>query len=97
MHMPTKPKLEQVRQRIRTKHDSIRTEEAYVQWVKRFVLFHQKRHPAEMGGKEISAYLNHLSLKKTTRPQRRTKRCAIVFLYREVLKKDIADCRLRNA
>ena len=99
MHMPTKPKLlEQVRQRIRTKHNSIRTEEAYVQWVKRFVLFHQKRHPADMGGKEISAYLNHLSLKQNdTASTQNQALCAIVFLYREVLRKDIDDCRLRNA
>ena len=87
--MPTKPKLlEQVRQRIHTKHDSIRTEEAYVQWVKRFVLFHQKRHPAEMGGKEISAYLNQLSLKQNVAASTQNQAlCAIVFLYREVLKK----------
>ena len=93
MPMPTKPKLlEQVRQLIHTKHDSIRTEEAYVQWVKRFVLFHQKRHPAEMGGKEISAYLNHLSLKQNVAASTQNQGlCAIVFLYREVLKKNIAD------
>ena len=55
-----KPKLlEQVRHRIRAKHYSIRTEEAYVQWIKRFVLFHNKRHPAEMAENEINAFLTH--------------------------------------
>ncbi len=58
-----KPKLlDQVRQRIRTKHYSIRTEQAYVQWVKRFVLFHNKRHPLDMGEAEIGQFLTHLAV-----------------------------------
>ena len=44
---------------IRTKHYSLRTEEAYLQWIKRYILFHHKRHPAQMGEKEINAFLNH--------------------------------------
>ena len=56
--------LDEVRNVIRVKHYSIRTEEAYVQWVKRFVLFHNKRHPKYMGEKEISAFLTYLAVEK---------------------------------
>lgn len=57
-----KPKLlDQVRQAIRTRHYSPRTEESYVHWIKRFVLFHNKRHPAEMGEKEIAQFLSGLA------------------------------------
>ena len=53
-----RPKLlDQVREAIRTRHYSYRTEEAYVGWVKRFIPFHGKRHPAEMGAAEVSAFL----------------------------------------
>ncbi len=60
-----KPKLlEQVRQILRMRHYSLRTEEAYCQWIRRFILFHNKRHPAEMGGDEITQFLSHLALKR---------------------------------
>ena len=53
-----KPKLlDQVRYAIRTKHYSIRTEEAYVQWIRRFILFHNKRHPKDMGAEEVRQFL----------------------------------------
>jgi len=48
--------LDRVREAVRVRHYSIRTEEAYVQWIKRFILFHNKRHPMEMGEKEINAF-----------------------------------------
>jgi hypothetical protein len=58
-----KPKLlDQVRSAIRARHYSIRTEEAYVQWIRRFILFHNKRHPREMGAPEINAFLSHLAV-----------------------------------
>jgi site-specific recombinase XerD len=56
--------LDLVRETARLKHLSPRTEEAYVQWIKRFVLFHNKRHPLEMGEKEIRNYLAHLAREK---------------------------------
>jgi len=63
---PAKPSekrlLDVVRDAIRTKHYSIRTEEAYVNWVRRFILFHGKRHPKDMGGPEIEAFLTHLAV-----------------------------------
>jgi Phage integrase, N-terminal SAM-like domain len=56
-----KPKLlEQVRQAIRTRHYSYRTEKAYVHWIKRFIFFHDKRHPIEMGEAEIAQFLSSL-------------------------------------
>jgi site-specific recombinase XerD len=53
--------LDRVRDTIRLKHLSKRTEEAYVHWIKNFIIFHNKRHPAELGEGEIRAYLNHLA------------------------------------
>nr|WP_243448389.1 phage integrase N-terminal SAM-like domain-containing protein [Candidatus Thiosymbion oneisti] len=58
----TKPRLlDQVRDTIRFKHDSIRTEQANPDWIRRFILFHAKRHPAEMGAPEVEAFLTHLA------------------------------------
>ncbi len=59
---PEKKLLDQVRDTIRLKHYSIRTEEAYVNWIRRFILFHGKRHPREMGDTEIAAFLTHLAV-----------------------------------
>lgn len=78
--------LEVVQQKIRIKHYSIRTETQYLQWVKRFILFHNKRHPREMGGKEVEAFLSHLAthgnVSSSTQNQALS---ALLFLYREVL------------
>jgi integron integrase len=78
--------LEVVQQKIRVKHYSIRTETQYLQWVKRFILFHNKRHPREMGGKEVEAFLSHLAthgnVSSSTQNQALS---ALLFLYREVL------------
>jgi integron integrase len=88
-----KPKLlEQVRSTIRTKHYSLRTEEAYVNWSKRFILFNNKRHPREIGEKEIGQFLTHLAVKeKVAASTQNQALCAIIFLYREVLGIDITD------
>ena len=57
-----KPKfLDQVRTILRARHYSLRTEEAYLGWMRRFILFHGKRHPQEMGGTEVAAFLNYLA------------------------------------
>lgn len=52
--------LDQVRIRLRTRHYSLSTERSYVDWIKRFILFHNKRHPHEMGGTEVGAFLSQL-------------------------------------
>lgn len=90
---PGKPKLlEQVRNAIRTKHYSIRTEEAYVNWIRKFILFHNKRHPAEMAEKEITEFLTYLAVKRNVAAATQNQAlCAILFLYKEILKKDIGD------
>jgi len=61
---PEKKLLERVRDAIRVKHYSIRTEQAYVGWIKRFILFHSVRHPLEMGAAEIEKSLTHLAVDK---------------------------------
>lgn len=78
--------LDQVRDRIRYKHYSLRTEHSYVQWVKRFILFHGKRHPNTMGAREVESYLSYLSnegnVSASTHQQALS---ALLFLYKEVL------------
>jgi site-specific recombinase XerD len=83
----TPPKLlDQVRERIRTKHYSIRTETQYVQWIRRFILFHGKRHPKEMGAAEVEAFLSHLAVDRTVSSSTQNQAlAALLFLYKEVL------------
>ncbi len=85
--VPQGPKLlDQVRDRIRVKHYSIRTETQYVQWVRRFILFHGKRHPREMGAGEVEAFLSHLAVDgKVAAATQNQALSALLFLYREVL------------
>ena len=78
--------LDQVRDRIRVKHYSIRTETQYVQWIKRFILFNGKRHPRDMGAQEIEAFLTHLAVEGNVAAATQNQALsAILFLYREVL------------
>ena len=81
------PKLmDQVRNLIRAKHYSIRTEEAYVGWIRKFILFHGKRHPKEMGEDEISAFLTHLAVNRNVASSTQNQAFnALLFLYRNVL------------
>lgn len=82
--------LDQVRDKIRTKHYSIRTEQAYVDWVKRFILFHGKKHPSELGRVAVSQYLTHLAKDKQVAASTQNQALsAILFLYREVLHKPV--------
>lgn len=62
--------LESMRERIRVLHYSIRTEQAYVDWARRFILFHDKRHPREMGAPEVTAFLTHWLLSAMCPPLR---------------------------
>lgn len=78
--------LDQVRFSIRAKHYSIRTEEAYVDWIRRFIVFHDKRHPSDMGAFEIQTYLNHLAIdRKVAASTQNQALAALLFLYRDVL------------
>src|SRR2546422_4136871 len=86
-----KPKLlDQVREVIRRKHYSIRTEQAYCDWIKRFILFHHKRHPAEMAEAEITAFLTYLAAKVNVAASTQNQHLsALLFLYRYVLQQKI--------
>jgi integron integrase len=88
-----KPRLlDRLREAIRVRHYSIRTEEAYVQWVKRFIFFHNKRHPDEMGRPEIEAFLTNLAVQgKVAASTQNQALNAIVFLYKEVLKREVGQ------
>lgn len=78
--------LDQVRERIRVKHYSIRTETQYVHWIKRFIFFHGKRHPREMGAAEVEAFLTHLAVAGGVAAATQNQALsALLFLYREVL------------
>lgn len=82
--------LDQLRVAIRLRHYSYKTEQSYVQWVKRFILFHNKRHPAEMGEKEIRQFLNHLALNRNVAASTQNQAlCGIIFLYKYVLQKNL--------
>ena len=85
--MTQKPRLMvRVRGELRARHYSRRTEEAYVGWIKRFIFFHNKRHPASMGGDEVNAFLTHLATKgNVSAPTQNQALCALLFLYRWVL------------
>ena len=90
--MTSRPKklLDQVRDAIRVKHYSIRTEEAYVAWIRRYILFHDKQHPRAMGISEIEAFLTHLAVEQNVAASTQNQAlAALLFLYREVLRKDL--------
>jgi integron integrase len=84
---PRPPKLlDRVREACRVRHYSIRTEDAYVGWVKRFILFHDKRHPLEMGAAQINAFLTHLAVDGHVAASTQNQAfAALLFLYRSVL------------
>ncbi|MEW5769297.1 MAG: integron integrase [Pseudomonadota bacterium] len=79
-----------LRDRIRVKHYSMRTEQAYLHWVKRYIYFHGKRHPAEMGKPEVEAFLTSLAVERDVTASTQSQALsALLFLYREVLQSDL--------
>src|SRR2546428_6817751 len=91
MSQEQRPKklLEQMRDVLQTQHYAIRTEKAYVDWARRFILFHQKRHPTEMGRAEIEAFLTHLAVERhvaAATPNQALS--ALLFLYKEDLRQE---------
>lgn len=86
-----KPRLlDEVRAVARMRHLSIRTEQAYVQWIKRFIFFHHKKHPREMGESEIRDFISHLAVEGgITASTQTVALSALLFLYRDVLKQDL--------
>src|SRR5207253_1073806 len=78
--------LDRVRSACRVRHYSLRTEDAYHDWIKRFILFHGKRHPSEMGAAEINAFLTHLAVDGHVAASTQNQAfSALLFLYQKVL------------
>ena len=88
-----KPKLlDQLREALRLKHHSLKTEKSYVHWGRRFILFHNKRHPQEMGVAEVQAFLNYLAVEQHVSASTQNQALnALVFLYKHVLKRELGN------
>jgi integron integrase len=93
---PSAPKLLDVyRDALRVKHYSARTEDTYIAWVRNFILFHNKRHPREMGVDEIGQFLTHLAAEKDVSASTQNQACsAILFLYRHTLHIELDEAAL---
>jgi len=94
MNTTPKPKklLDQVRNALRVKHYAYRTEKTYIFWIRRFILFHGKKHPSEMGSKQIEEFLTDLAVKgKVSASTQNQALNALIFLYKKVLKIDLTD------
>ena len=93
-----KPKLlDRVRDAIRFKHYSLRTEQVYVDWIKRFILFHGKRHAEKMGAEEVRAFLSDLAANQNVAASTQNQALsALLFLHRELLKQDLPWIWLRR-
>ena len=90
--------LDQLRTAIRVRHYSPRTERAYVSWVARFILFHKKRHPGQMGPREVERFVTHLAtVNRVSSSTQRQALSAILFLYRNVLQIDLKLDRIPRA
>ncbi len=88
---PPAPKLlDRLRDHLRTRHYSIRTEQAYTDWARRFILFHGKRHPKEMGAAEVEAFLTHLAVdRQVSASTQNQAKAALLYLYKQVLGVDL--------
>jgi integron integrase len=94
---PTKL-LDQLRQLIRSQHKSWATEKTYIYWIKRYILFHDKKHPKDLGPKYIENFLTYLGAHQHTSPSTQsTALNAIVFLYKQFLKCDVGDLHFQRA
>ena len=89
----SKPKLlDQLRESLRARHYSRRTEQTYCSWVRRFIFFHNVRHPEEMAEPEINAFLTHLAVKeKVSASTQNQALSALLFLYRHVIGREVGD------
>jgi len=88
-----KPRLlDQVRESLRVQHYAYRTEQTYLHWIKRYIFFHNKKHPAEMGAPEIRAFIGDLATRQRVAAATQNQAlCAIIFLYKHVLEIEIGD------
>ena len=84
--------LDRVRDALRVRHMSPRTEKAYLHWIRRYILFHRKRHPSDMGEAEINAFLTHLAVRQNVSASTQSQAlCALLFLYRVVLEREVGE------
>ena len=82
--------LDRVRAAARVRNMALRTEQAYVDWIRRFILFHGKRHPDEMGAEEVAAFLSHLAIDRNVAASTQNQaKAALIFLYQKVLERDL--------
>ncbi len=90
--LKSSPFLDQVRNSIRTRHYSIRTEKSYVGWVRRYILFHNKRHPKDLGEEHVAEFLTHLAVNRRVSPNTQNQALnALVFLYKQILGRPLGD------
>jgi integron integrase len=91
MTQPAPPRLlERTRNAMRARHYSLRTEEAYIGWIRRYILFHRRRHPAAMGVEQVNAFLTHLATRENVASSTQSQALsALVFLYRNVLERPL--------
>jgi hypothetical protein len=90
--------LDQVRAKIRLRHYSMRTEQAYMDWIKRFILHFGKKHPRDMGAAEVEQFLPHLAVNSRVAASTQNQaRCALLFLHKEVLAMGVAVAGQRGA
>lgn len=88
--MSNSPFLESIRHVLRTKHYSIQTEKTYLLWIKRFILFNQKRHPVDMGEEEVSNFLSYLAVnRRVTASTQNLALCSIVFMYKHMFSREL--------
>ncbi len=90
---PQPPRLlDRVRRELRLRHRSPRTEKAYVNWIRQYIHFHDKRHPADLAEPEVTAFLTHLAVERKVSPSTQNQALsALLFLYRHVLDKELGD------
>ncbi|MGA0200343.1 MAG: phage integrase N-terminal SAM-like domain-containing protein, partial [Prochlorotrichaceae cyanobacterium] len=89
---PQQKFLDQLRDILRAKHYSYRTEESYLGWVRRYLRFHNKKHPQDMGEQEVAEFLTHLAVEeKVSASTQNQALCALVFTYQHLLKQPLSD------
>ena len=96
--MKRSPFIESVRTELRTRHYSLQTEKTYIYWIRLFILFNDKQHPDKMGNTEIERYLNYLATTRGVAAATQNQAlCAIIFLYRYVIKREITELKYQFA
>ncbi|WP_305463377.1 phage integrase N-terminal SAM-like domain-containing protein [Photobacterium leiognathi] len=96
--MATSPFMQKVRMELRTHQYSLRTEKNYMYWIRLFIRFNDLKHPEDMGNHEIERFLNHLAVNRQVSVSTQNQAlCAIIFLYRYVVRKEISNLKYHNA